>query len=84
MGHGVGREIHEAPNIPNYEAPWMHERFTEGLVVTVDPIITAGTNDFYEMDDGWTNRTVDGSLAAHHAHTTVITNSKPLILTETA
>ena len=83
-GHGVGREIHEAPPIPNYGASWMTGRFSEGLVVTVEPIISAGTNDYYEMDDGWTTRTVDGSFAAHHEHTIVITKGKPIILTAAA
>lgn len=83
-GHGVGREIHEEPNVPNYGASWMTERFTEGLVVTVEPIISAGTNDYYETSDGWTTRTVDGSFAAHHEHTIVITRSKPIVLTAAA
>lgn len=83
-GHGVGREIHEPPNVPNYGASWANERFREGLVITIEPIISAGTNQYYELSDGWTTRTIDGSLAAHHEHTILITRSRPVILTTAA
>ena len=83
-GHGVGREIHEEPNVPNYHASWMTERFTKGLVVTVEPIISAGTNHYQELNDGWTTTTQDGSRAAHHEHTIVITKGRPIILTAAA
>jgi methionyl aminopeptidase len=83
-GHGVGRDLHEEPTVPNYGPIGMRDRFTEGLVVTVEPIISVGTNRFYELADGWTTKTVDGSFAAHHEHTIVITNGKPIILTSAA
>lgn len=83
-GHGVGRDIHEPPHVPNYGAGWMSDTFTEGLVVTVEPIIAATTGSYYEAADGWTTRTVDGSRAAHHEHTIVITQGRPMILTAAA
>jgi methionyl aminopeptidase len=80
-GHGVGRKIHEPPSIPNYYEPRCLARFTEGLVVTVEPILCAGSGQAHQTDDGWTVRTSDGSLAAHHEETLVITRGRPLILT---
>jgi methionyl aminopeptidase len=80
-GHGIGRTIHEAPSVPNYYDPQQRDVLTEGLVVTIEPIITCGAGEAYEDRDGWTVRTRDGSLAAHHEHTLVITNRRPLLLT---
>lgn len=81
-GHGVGRTIHEAPrNIFNYDEPRMRERFVDGSVIAIEPIISAGTNDVVTDADGWTLRTVDGSMAAHFEHTVVVTKGKPIILT---
>lgn len=82
-GHGVGRRIHEPPNVPNFAAR-TSEKFTDGLVVTVEPIISTGSRHYYELDDGWTTKTTDGSYAAHHEHTLVITKGKPIILTAAA
>lgn len=80
-GHGVGRRMHEPPSIPNYFEPRMAHRLTPGLVITVEPIICAGSGRAYQANDGWTVRTTDGSLAAHHEETIVITQNAPLILT---
>ena len=80
-GHGVGRAIHEAPPVPN----WCNERqkdvLTEGLVITIEPLIASGSADAYQDEDGWTIRTDDGSLAAHYEHSLVVTASGPLLLT---
>src|SRR6185295_14448967 len=65
-GHGIGRTIHEAPSVPNYYDPAQRDVLTEGLVVTIEPIITSGAGEAFEDRDGWTLRTRDGSLAAHH------------------
>ena len=81
QGHGVGRAIHEEPSVPNFFDPKQKDRLTEGLVLTIEPLITAGDNDAYEDEDGWTIRTMDGSLAAHHEHTLVITSGDPVLLT---
>ena len=80
-GHGVGRSIHEAPTVPNYYDPKDREVLTEGLVITIEPIITAGRDTSYVSDDGWTVVTGDGALAAHHEHTIVITRGEPIVLT---
>src|SRR5262249_48981799 len=63
-GHGVGRSIHEPPCVPNYDEPRATDPLTEGLVITVEPIISAGRSRALEAPDGWTIRTADGSLAA--------------------
>ena len=80
-GHGVGQAVHEAPSIPNYGDPRDRTVLTRGLVLAVEPIVCAGSGAVVEDDDGWTIRTADGSLAAHHEHTVVITDRGPLVLT---
>jgi methionyl aminopeptidase len=80
-GHGVGRTIHEEPTGPNMYDRWQKDVLTEGLVITIEPMITAGSSRPVEAADGWTIRTADGSLSAHHEHTLVITRQEPLILT---
>lgn len=80
-GHGIGRTIHEAPSVPNHFDPWQQDVLTEGLVLTIEPIICAGREAVAEAADGWTVRTRDGSLAAHHEHTLVITTGRPVLLT---
>jgi methionyl aminopeptidase len=81
-GHGVGRTIHEAPrNIFNYDEPNMSERFMEGSVIAIEPIISLSANDVVTAPDGWTLRTVDGSPAAHFEHTVVVTKGRPIVLT---
>ncbi|MGB6943666.1 MAG: type I methionyl aminopeptidase [Bryobacteraceae bacterium] len=80
-GHGVGRTIHEPPSVPNYYEPRVRARLTEGLVITIEPIISAGSGHSALQPDRWTIRTADGSLSAHHEHTIVITKSAPILLT---
>jgi methionyl aminopeptidase len=80
-GHGIGRTIHEAPSVPNYHDIRQRDVLTEGLVVAIEPIISAGSSRVVEDPDGWTIRTKDGSLAAHHEHTVVITRGRPILLT---
>ncbi len=81
QGHGIGRTIHEEPMMPNWPDPEARGWLTDGLVVTLEPIIAAGSGDLVEDDDGWTIRTRDGSLAAHFEHTLVVTKGAPLLLT---
>jgi methionyl aminopeptidase len=80
-GHGIGRTIHEEPSIPNYFDPRLTRVLTEGLVITVEPIIGETTGRWVDSGDGWTVRTADGGLAAHYEHTLVITRGKPILLT---
>ncbi len=79
-GHGVGRTIHEEPRVPNVYDRSQRDVLTEGLVLTIEPMISAGSSYPIQDADGWTLRTSDGSLAAHCEHTLVITQGPPLIL----
>jgi methionyl aminopeptidase len=81
MGHSIGRRIHEPPNIPSYDAPGFDQPLTEGLVITIEPIIAAGRGTVTETGDGWTIKTSDATYSAHSEHTIVITTGAPLILT---
>ena len=80
-GHGVGRTIHEDPAVPNFADPSARGRLTEGLVITIEPVIAAGSGRARLDPDGWTFRTADGALAAHYEHTVVITRGRPVLLT---
>jgi methionyl aminopeptidase len=80
-GHGTGRRIHEPPAVPNTFHARQRDVLTEGLVLTIEPIISVGDTEAVEDDDGWTVRTADGSLAAHYEHTLVVTRGRPIILT---
>jgi methionyl aminopeptidase len=80
-GHGVGRTIHEPPSVPNHYDPRFRARLTEGLVITIEPIICAGSGRSELQPDRWTVRTADQSLAAHYEHTLVITRTDPILLT---
>lgn len=80
-GHGIGRRIHEPPNVPSFYHPGLDQRLTGGLVITIEPIIAAGAGEVHDAGDGWTLRTRDGSCAAHFEHTIVITDGAPIVLT---
>ena len=80
-GHGVGRTIHEEPSVPNCYDPWQTDVLTEGLVLTIEPMISAGSSQVVQEADGWTLRTKDRSLSAHYEHTLVITHGDPVVLT---
>lgn len=80
-GHGIGLKIHEPPSVPNYADFSAQHKLTEGLVITIEPIIAAGSGNVSLDKDGWTYRTADGSLSAHYEHTIVITRGAPILLT---
>jgi methionyl aminopeptidase len=80
-GHGIGRTIHEEPRVPNYADPDADQVLTEGLVITIEPIIAAGSGRAMLARDGWTVRTADRRPAAHYEHTLVITKREPILLT---
>lgn len=80
-GHGVGRSIHEPPNVPNFYDPRFSRRLTLGMVLAVEPILTQGSGEAIQSADDWTIKTADGSLSAHYEHTLVVTNGLPIILT---
>ncbi|MFA9445426.1 type I methionyl aminopeptidase [Egicoccus sp. AB-alg6-2] len=82
-GHGVGRQMHEDPSVPNEGEPGRGLRLRPGLVIAIEPMFMAGGNDDVRLDeDGWTIRTVDGSRASHAEHTIAVTDDGPLVLTE--
>lgn len=81
MGHGIGRRIHEAPEVPNVFDPARTEPLADGLVITIEPLVAAGGPDVRMGRDGWTVCTVDGSLSAHAEHTIVVRDGAPLVLT---
>lgn len=80
-GHGIGRTIHEDPRVPNYPDMQANQILTEGLVITVEPIIAAGTGRSFVAKDKWTIVTADRKPSAHYEHTLVITKGAPLLLT---
>lgn len=83
-GHGTGRRIHEEPSVPNYYDPRARTRLTDGLVITIEPIVASGSGKCYQASDGWTYLTADRSLASHYEHTMVITSGEPILLTAAA
>jgi len=80
-GHGIGREMHEDPQIPNYGIPGTGMRLREGMTLAIEPMITAGSPRVVFGKDGWVVYTQDGSLASHYEHTILITRGEPKILT---
>ncbi len=81
VGHGIGRAMHEDPQVPNYGAPGTGPTLKAGMVFAIEPMINAGGADVRSLDDGWTVVTVDGALSAHFEHTVAVTESGPLVLT---
>ena len=81
VGHGVGRSMHEEPQIPNYGEPGRGPQLAEGMTFAIEPMITAGGPDVVLHDDEWSISSADGSLAAHFEHTVAITADGPRILT---
>jgi len=81
VGHGIGRAMHEDPNVPNYGTPGTGPRLEKGMVLAIEPMINAGTHAVDALSDGWTVVTRDGSLSAHFEHTVAVTDDGPLILT---
>jgi len=80
-GHGVGFALHEPPVVPNYGIRGRGIELVEGMVITVEPIVTAGSGKLVVMEDGWTSVTSDGSLSAQFEHTVAVTREGPVILT---
>jgi methionyl aminopeptidase len=74
-GHAVGRTIYEPPSVPNYCEPRLRDRLTAGLVIPIEPIISAGNGHSVLQPDRWTIRTADGSLSAHYEHPLVVTQA---------
>jgi len=82
VGHGIGKSMHEDPQVPNYGKRGKGTKLKAGMVLAIEPMINAGTADVKVLKDGWTAVTVDGSLSAHFEHTVAITKDGPVILTQ--
>jgi len=84
VGHGVGRSMHEDPQVPNFVSAHRGPELREGMTIAIEPMITAGEPEVYVHDDEWSISTTDGSLAAHFEHTVAVTSERPRILTTAA
>ena len=82
VGHGIGRNMHEAPEVPNYGRPGHGPRLLRGMTIAVEPMVNAGSAAIVQMPDGWTVRTADGKYAAHYENTVLITAGDPELLTD--
>lgn len=82
VGHGVGHELHESPDVPNYGTPGRGVRLCNGMVIAVEPMVNVGVCDVKELSDGWTVKTADGKLSAHYENTIAITSEGVIVLTE--
>ena len=81
MGHGVGRELHEPPDVPNYGTPGRGPRLSAGQTIAIEPMVSAGGYEVYEAGNNWTVLTVDHALTAHYEHSVAITEEGVVILT---
>jgi methionyl aminopeptidase len=81
VGHGIGTQLHEEPQIPNYGKRGSGPKLKAGMTLAIEPMINIGTSDVRLLDDGWTVRTADGMPSAHFEHTVLITKDEPEILT---
>ena len=84
VGHGIGTQMHESPEIPNYGYPGHGPKLLRGMTLAIEPMVNAGTAAIRQMPDGWTVRTLDGKYAAHYENTILITDGEPEILTAPA
>ena len=82
VGHGIGTNMHEAPDVPNFGTPGRGIRLCAGMTLAIEPMVNVGTFEVKEMPDGWTVKTLDGSLSAHYENTVALTSEGVLILTE--
>lgn len=81
VGHGIGKSMHEDPEVPNYGNPGKGPRLKAGMVLAIEPMINIGTHEVHVLEDGWTAVTRDGSFSAHFEHTVAVTKDGPRILT---
>ncbi len=81
IGHGIGHELHESPDVPNYGTPGRGTRLCAGLVLAIEPMVNVGTETVRELSDGWTVKTADGALSAHYENTVALTGDGIINLT---
>ena len=82
VGHGVGAEMHESPDVPNFGTPGRGTRLCAGMTIAIEPMVNVGTAEVKVLPDGWTVKTLDGKLSAHYENTVALTSDGVLILTE--
>ena len=82
IGHGIGHELHESPDVPNFGTEGRGTRLCVGMALAIEPMVNVGSEEVYELADGWTVKTLDGSLSAHYENTVVLTSDGVLVLTE--
>ncbi len=82
VGHGIGTDMHESPDVPNYGTPGRGIRLSAGMTLAIEPMVNVGTFEVMEMPDGWTVKTMDGQLSAHYENTVALTDHGVLVLTE--
>lgn len=82
VGHGIGTDMHEPPDVPNYGTPGRGIRLCAGMTIAIEPMVNVGREDVRELPDGWTVKTADGSLSAHYENTVALTSDGVLILTQ--
>ncbi len=81
VGHGIGRELHEDPQVPNYGKAGMGLLLAQGMVLAIEPMVNEGTHKINALEDRWTVVTADGKLSAHYEHTVAVDEDNPMILT---
>jgi methionyl aminopeptidase len=81
IGHGVGRNLHESPDVPNYRTTGRGAKLSSGMTIAIEPMINEGTCDVKTLSNGWTVVTLDGKLSAHYENTVAVTTSDPFVLT---
>jgi methionyl aminopeptidase len=82
VGHGIGRQLHEEPQVPNFGIPGQGPRLRQGMTLAIEPMINAGTFEVNVLEDGWTAVTADGKRSAHYEHTVVVMPERARILTK--
>ena len=80
VGHGLGKKLHEEPQVPNYGQKGKGTRLRNGLVIAIEPMINMGTKNIIQLNDGWTIVTADRKISAHYEHNVAIVNGKPKVL----
>jgi methionyl aminopeptidase len=80
VGHGLGRKMHESPEIPNYGKKGHGKKFVNGMVIAIEPMTNQGSKDIKQLKDGWTIKTADGKPSAHFEHNVALINGKPELL----
>ena len=81
IGHGIGRELHEQPDVPNFGTAGRGTRLCAGMVLAIEPMVNVGSEEVYELPDGWTVKTRDKSLSAHYENTVALTSEGVIITT---